>query len=266
MSYHPSSTVQPAGQITPLKRRRSRTDWLMDNLSRVFILVGIGLLGSGLGITLYREFVVARAERRFAQTARFEDSLARQPTGTPQADTARQMATAASSQRLPNSPPERLIIPAIGVDTAVVPVGWYEAELEGEKMNLWQTADSGAGFHISSAFPGAGGNTVISGHHNILGKVFARLHELKAGDDVRILARGQAFDYRVERTFIVQESGVSPAQRLENAKWISETPDERLTLITCWPAWTNTHRNIVVARRVDAGNSGSVGQPGLTGE
>ncbi len=41
--------------------------------------------------------------------------------------------------------------------------------------------------------------------------------------------------------------------RLKNAQWMQPTPDERLTLISCWPYWTNTHRVIIVARPVPSG-------------
>jgi len=35
--------------------------------------------------------------------------------------------------------------------------------------------------------------------------------------------------------------------RLQNARWILPSADERLTLLTCWPYTTNTHRLIIVA-------------------
>ena len=35
--------------------------------------------------------------------------------------------------------------------------------------------------------------------------------------------------------------------REENGRWIQPSDDERLTLVTCWPADSNTHRLILVA-------------------
>jgi sortase A len=35
--------------------------------------------------------------------------------------------------------------------------------------------------------------------------------------------------------------------RLANARYIQPTDDERLTLITCWPYESNTHRVVVIA-------------------
>jgi sortase A len=36
--------------------------------------------------------------------------------------------------------------------------------------------------------------------------------------------------------------------RMNNAQWILPSVDERLTLISCWPFESNTHRVIIVAR------------------
>ena len=38
---------------------------------------------------------------------------------------------------------------------------------------------------------------------------------------------------------------------MENAAWIMPSEDERLTLVTCWPYTSNTHRLIIVARPVE---------------
>jgi hypothetical protein len=35
--------------------------------------------------------------------------------------------------------------------------------------------------------------------------------------------------------------------RLDNGRWILPTEDERLTLVTCWPEDSNSHRLIIVA-------------------
>lgn len=50
---------------------------------------------------------------------------------------------------------------------------------------------------------------------------------------------------------IFPERDVPFETRLENARWILPSEDERITLITCWPYFSNTHRLIIVARPVD---------------
>lgn len=137
--------------------------------------------------------------------------------------------------------------PAIGLDAPVVEVGWKMVGRDGTLASEWETADFAAGFHKLSAYPGNPGNTVLSGHHNIKGEVFRYLVDLKKGDRISLFADGREYVYSVAENFIVKEKGVPYEQRLKNAQWIAPTPDERLTLVTCWPYWTNTHRVIVVA-------------------
>ncbi|MFQ6059422.1 MAG: sortase [Anaerolineae bacterium] len=147
-----------------------------------------------------------------------------------------------------HSPPTRIVIPRIGVDAKVVEVGWKLINQKGEMVSVWETADYAAGFHKTSAFPGNPGNTVISGHHNIKGEVFRYLVDLEPGDEIILYAEGREYRYVVTDNFIIQEAGVSAEQRRRNAQWIAPTEDERLTLVTCWPYWTNTHRVIVIAK------------------
>jgi sortase A len=50
---------------------------------------------------------------------------------------------------------------------------------------------------------------------------------------------------------ILPERFESSEVRLQNARWIQHSEDERLTLISCWPYESNTHRVIVVAFPID---------------
>ena len=140
----------------------------------------------------------------------------------------------------------------------MVEVGWKLANQKGEMVSVWETADNAAGFHKTSAFPGNPGNTVLSGHHNIQGEVFRYLVDLDLGDEIILYADGRAYHYAVEDNFILQEAGASAEQRHRNAQWIAPTEDERLTLVTCWPYWTNTHRVIVIAKPEVSGQTSEV--------
>jgi sortase A len=146
--------------------------------------------------------------------------------------------------------PNRLVIPAIGLDTAIVDVGWQVVERGNQRTTEWQTADNAAGRHLNSARPGESGNVVLSGHHNTKGEVFRRISEQElAVDDAIYLydAQGRRHTYQVsEVTKPLPEVGASEAQRLANARYIQPTRDARVTLVTCWPYWTNTHRIVVV--------------------
>jgi sortase A len=145
-------------------------------------------------------------------------------------------------------PPTRLVIPRINLDTPVVEVGWRIVESNGKRISVWDVADSIAGWHRGSGYPGNLGNTVLSGHHNIKGEIFRYLVELEEGDSVELYVDDQRYPYRVTEKHILQEKGMSDEVRSENARWIAKTTDERVTLVTCWPYTNNTHRVIVVAR------------------
>jgi sortase A len=140
---------------------------------------------------------------------------------------------------------------AVSKNSVVVPIGWTMAVIDPDTLeSVWKTADDAAGWHETSARMGDVGNTVISGHNNIAGAVFARLNELREGDTIALHAGSAEVRYTVERTFIVQEAGASDEERRANNRWIEPTTDERLTLVTCYPPWGNTHRLIMIARPV----------------
>lgn len=147
--------------------------------------------------------------------------------------------------------PVHLAAPAIGLDTEVKPLGWRQVQEGNEEVSIWHIVDKAAGWHLNSVVPGQVGNAVISGHNNIGGSVFRNLNRLQPGDEITVLTNvGTALDYTVAEVQIVPETYASAAQRAANAQAISATSDERLTLITCWPANSNTHRVIVVAHPV----------------
>ena len=145
--------------------------------------------------------------------------------------------------------PTRLVIPAIELDAPVEPVGWYMAEIRNsEPVNVWAVPDYfAAGWLKTSAPVGLPGNTVLDGHHNILGMVFKDLVKLVVGDLITLYAGDLKYVYRVEQRLILEEVGQSVAIRQANAQYIYPTADERLTLVTCWPRTSNTHRLIIIA-------------------
>jgi LPXTG-site transpeptidase (sortase) family protein len=149
-----------------------------------------------------------------------------------------------------SAPPDRIVIPAIGLDAPVVPVGWTVTD-EGP---VWDAADYAAGWHQGSAYPGHVGNTVLSGHHNIKGKVFRYLIDLEPDDEVLLYVGDTAYHYVVTEKHLFEEKGKPEAVRRANAQWIAPTDDERLTLLTCWPYTSNTHRLIIVARKLEIGD------------
>ena len=151
--------------------------------------------------------------------------------------------TAAAGQPL-----TRIVAESIDLDSEVVDVGWETITQDGASSNVWLVADYAAGWHRNSVLPGQGGNVVLSAHHNIKGQVFRYTVDLEPGDLVTLYDATQSYHYLVEDKFIVKDKGEPEAVRLENAKWIGPFNEERLTLITCWPFNSNTHRLIVIAK------------------
>jgi sortase A len=99
--------------------------------------------------------------------------------------------------------------------------------------------------------PGQLGNFAVAGHRVTAGNPFWSLPSLKDGDLVYIDTKLNTYTYRVtgQHTVLPTDTAVvdpvpgHPGQR----------PTQRLiTLITCNPAWTGTHRVIVTGKLVSA--------------
>ncbi len=147
--------------------------------------------------------------------------------------------------------PEHLAIPAIGLDAPIVPTLQRSVTVGETDYYQWLAPDEAAsGWHTNSARLGEHGNLVLNGHHNVFGEVFRDLENLNAGDRILVSGAGVIVAYEVTNVMIIPERNQPVAQRIENARWIEPSVDDRLTLITCWPYESNTHRLIVVARPV----------------
>lgn len=145
--------------------------------------------------------------------------------------------------------PDKIEIPAIGLTAPVIISDYNKTKIEGETFGQWVAPyEFAAGWHPDSALLGQTGNVVINGHHNEFGEVFGELVDLKIGDLIIVFYEGESFTYVVSNRLILPERFQEAAVRLENARWLAKTNDTRLTLVTCWPADSNTHRLIIVAR------------------
>ena len=149
--------------------------------------------------------------------------------------------------------PTRLVIPAIGLDAPVVPVGLLVETQNGQSVNVLDAPnDFAAGWLKTSAPLSVAGNTVLDGHNNIAGRVFKDLVKVQVGDTITLYAAGQERTYRVDQKLILAEAGQPLKVRIANAHYITPTLDERLTLVTCWPPNGNSHRLIIVALPVSS--------------
>ena len=179
-----------------------------------------------------------------------------QPEPTPTPSPAAPLPPESSPPPTPTSPPpaekppSHIAAPSIQLDAQVVPMGWEMVDHDGTLRSAWVVPENAAGWHMNSALPGHGENVVLSGHHNIAGKVFRYVVDLKPGDPITLYVDDTPYLYTVTEKYILKETGMSLRVRQKNAQWILPSGDERLTLVTCWPyEWPgNSHRVIVVAR------------------
>ena len=245
-------------QLTPLPDTRRHWSPLMGGLigALAMLLVGLGSaaayrsLGGGTdransSDTLLALFIPSPTVTLTPTATPTFTPTPLPPTATP---TLTPTPTPTPARPSADSPPTRIVIPKIGLDSKVVEVSWRVEEKDGQLMSAWNVADYAAGFHRGSAYPGHIGNTVISGHHNIKGEVFRYIVDLEPGDEVILYVREMPYRYAVEEKPILPDKYVSAEQKRENGKWIRYFPDERLTLVTCWPYTNNTHRVIVVTK------------------
>ncbi len=142
-----------------------------------------------------------------------------------------------------------LYVPRLDLYAPVVPVENELQTIGGQEV--WQLSlppDFAVGWSTDSAPVGTLGNTVLVGHNNEFGEVFRQLDELTEGDEIFVRTEDGDRLYHVSETALFEEEYAPLEIRLENAHWLAPTPDERLTLITCWPYFSNTHRFVVVAQ------------------
>lgn len=133
--------------------------------------------------------------------------------------------------------PVRMIVPAMEVDSPVAEVFLRDG--------VWEVADYAVGYHHGTAPPGSG-NTVLAGHAGFRGGVFARLPQLRIGDDVYLETSSIRYHYQVDGI-----QSVWPNQ----VEVMYPTADPILTMITC-TAW-DTQRLVVTARLIDQATLGA---------
>lgn len=150
---------------------------------------------------------------------------------------------------IPDMPPAtHITVPAVGIDTEVIQVTSYPVETQGVTVLQWNVADWAAGQHDTSADPGEGGNIVMAGHDDYRGEVFRGLHDAQIGDDVYVTSPAGTFHYTIREIHLRKELGVPLSERLNTGVFMAPMPEERLTLITCWPYGIDDHRMIIVAK------------------
>ena len=223
----------------PLTTRRGKMLWTLGNCLMLFGVLTLLYAGGLYSIDVYGRYA-ARGDSDVPMVVVTEPSNQEAepaPFVAPMLNTSDPSATSAMTQAAPEhqSTVTRIIIPSIKVDSKVVEVGWDMQDIDGQQVPVWQVAKYAVGQHRGSANPGEGGNIVMAGHVGGFGMVFKLLYYVKPGDQITLYSNGKQYVYIVKERLLVQEEGMPPEQRAENAKLIEPTNNEMVTLVTCWP-------------------------------
>ena len=140
-----------------------------------------------------------------------------------------------------------IMIPKINASARII------ADVDAQNSFVYQKALSEGVAHAKgTAYPGEGGNVFIFAHSsaNILeankyNAVFYLLSKLESGDEIFIYYQKQKFHYIVKEKLIVDPT---------ETKYMNESSEEKLTLMTCWPPGTTMKRMIISAKPVSADN------------
>lgn len=145
----------------------------------------------------------------------------------------------------------RLVIPRINQNIPIVGVSsknliahdWNALE-----KDMQEALKDGVIHYPGTSMPGQHGNVVITGHSSYFpwdpGRfkdVFALLHQMKIGDKIMIYHNQEKYIYQVTEKKVVLPDDIDI---------LKQTPEDKLTLITCTPVGTNLKRLIVIAKPI----------------
>jgi len=118
--------------------------------------------------------------------------------------------------------------------------------LEIPKINLQQYVVNGTnvddlkfgpGYYVQTSKPGYGGNVGIAGHRTTFGAPFSDLDNLEIGDEISLIYGTTKYVYQVDEVVIVEAVG--------SEYLLFNRGDERITLTTCHPKYSDRQRLVV---------------------
>jgi len=141
-------------------------------------------------------------------------------------------------------------IPQIALEAPVIALAPTDKSVDGvDVLRLPVPNSFSVAWDLTSAAPGFAGNTILTGHSNFYGGVFGNLDSVTQGAEIAVWSEYGVFSYYVSSINYLEESGQPMEVRLQNAQWLNDTADDRITLITCWPTSTSSHRLVIVGQR-----------------
>ncbi|MBQ9605156.1 MAG: class D sortase [Firmicutes bacterium] len=199
--------------------------------------VGVLLIAAGIGCMAYALYAKYSVEQKKDElVAQYEDYINWVNDNDLDVE---QIEQSMSEQPVPETVDEQ------GLKAMQIPAGILGI-MEIEKIDLVVTLAEGTdnksitlsvGHFPGTAMPGQVGNFAVVGHRSYrYGAYFNRLDELENGDIVRIKTADGIFSYMVDSKMIVEP----------NDTWVLEPSEAAtMTLVTCTPIRTATHRLII---------------------
>ncbi len=148
-------------------------------------------------------------------------------------------------------PDNRIIIPRIDKNLPIVRVSsenLIKRDWKALEKDMQEALKNGVVHYPGTSLPGETGNVVITGHSSYFpwdpGRfkdVFALLHDVVLKDKIVVYYNQTKYIYEVENIQIVYPQDIDI---------LKQTPDNKLTLITCTPVGTNLKRLVVTAKPV----------------
>ena len=152
----------------------------------------------------------------------------------------------------PALPAIRLSIPSINLNSSIKEIEPTEKVLRGGAVQLsWEPLAYVVAHYETSGNPGEGRNIVLTGHNNTLGSVFRSLDKIELGDQLTLYTEMQAFEYKVQKKFIIPYLGVEADGDQILQSYAAPQTSEMVTMISCWPYATNANRIVIIAVPVD---------------
>ena len=152
-----------------------------------------------------------------------------------------------------DAPPKVSKAPAEGAMIGVLQIPSLEISrvvAEGTTASILDSPTAGVGHFADSQMPGDFGNFALAGHRS---STFPDLTRLQAGDEIHIITAEGLYVYSARgEGYVVTPDAVEvvdaiPGVSTSTYRHAVEQGVRALTLVTCWPNWSNTHRLIVHA-------------------
>lgn len=126
---------------------------------------------------------------------------------------------------------DTLVIPSMNLQQKI-----YEGGEETLNKGIWHMPNNGS--------PTNGGNTVLSGHRFTYGgpAVLYHMDKVKKGDKIVIFWKQKKYEYKVSDILVVEPTRVEIQE---------PTEEPMLTIYTCTPLVTASHRLVIQAKPVE---------------